>query len=171
MKWVIFTGTWRLTNKEIENDVRTAVRKVLARGDGIVTGGATGVDYFAISEALLIDPSASRLKVIIPTNLTNYISDYRKNWNKFPVTEENINELEKVLKQIKESRVEHLIEMPPEYDITQEHYDLRHNEEIAVSDEVYAFQVNNSTGTQDTINKAQVAGLKIALYKKYDIKE
>ena len=21
MKWVIFTGTWRLTNKEVENDV------------------------------------------------------------------------------------------------------------------------------------------------------
>ncbi|MCR4325160.1 MAG: hypothetical protein NUV69_05770 [Candidatus Curtissbacteria bacterium] len=171
MKWVIFTGTWRLTNKEVENDVRVAVRKVLARGDGVVTGGATGVDYFAMTEALLIDPSILRLKVIIPTDLTNYISDYRKNWNKFPVTEESINELEKVLKQIKELRKEHLIEMPPKYDITQDHYDLRHNEEVAISDEVCAFQVNNSTGTQDTINKARSAGLKIALYKKYDIKE
>ena len=171
MKWVIFTGTWRLTNKEVENDVRTAVRKVLARGDGIVTGGATGVDYFAMSEALLIDPSISRLKVIIPTNLTNYILDYRKNWNKFPVTEESINELERILKQIKGLREEHLIEMPPEYDITQEHYDFRHDEEVAISDEVCAFQVNNSIGTQDTINKAQTAGLKIALHKKYNIKE
>jgi hypothetical protein len=37
------------------------------------------------------------------------------------------------------------------------------------SDEVYAFQVNNSTGTQDTINKAEKAGLKISLHKKYSI--
>ena len=61
--------------------------------------------------------------------------------------------------------------MPPEYDITQEHYDFRHDEEVAISDEVCAFQVNNSIGTQDTINKAQTAGLKIALHKKYNIKE
>ncbi len=39
MKWVIFTGTWRLTNKQVEEDVRHAVREVLSRGDGIVTGG------------------------------------------------------------------------------------------------------------------------------------
>ena len=51
--------------------------------------------------------------------------------------------------------------MPPEYDITQEHYDFRHDEEVAISDEVCAYQVNNSIGTQDTINKAQTAGLKL----------
>ena len=39
MKWVLFTGTWRLTNAEVEQDVRTAVREVLARGDGVLTGG------------------------------------------------------------------------------------------------------------------------------------
>lgn len=39
MKWVIFTGTWRLVNKEVENDVRQAARRVFENGDGLVTGG------------------------------------------------------------------------------------------------------------------------------------
>lgn len=39
MKWILFTGTWRLTNSEVEDDVRSSVRDVLASGDGIVTGG------------------------------------------------------------------------------------------------------------------------------------
>ncbi|MFA6608928.1 MAG: hypothetical protein WCT07_03400 [Candidatus Paceibacterota bacterium] len=55
-------------------------------------------------------------------------------------------------------------------DITQAHYDVRHNEEVMFSDEVYAFQVNNSTGTQDTIDKAKASGLTIASHKKYEIK-
>lgn len=61
--------------------------------------------------------------------------------------------------------------MKNNHEITQEHYDLRHNEEVKISDEVHAFQVNNSTGTQDTIDKARSAGLPISLHKKYTIVE
>jgi len=42
MKWIIFTGIWRLTNKEVENDVRQAARRVFENGDGLVTGGGNG---------------------------------------------------------------------------------------------------------------------------------
>lgn len=168
MKWILFTGTWKLTNQEVENDVRQAARDVLARGDGIVTGGATGVDYFAMDEAMKLYPDASRLKVIIPAMFKDYIYDYHTNWLMEPVTVESINALEKLLQQIKDADPEALIEMP--YDIiTQDHYDLRHDEEVKISDEVYAFQVNNSTGTQDTIDKAAKSGLSISLHKKYVI--
>lgn len=171
MKSILFTGTWRLTNSEVEHDVREAARNVISRGDAIVTGGATGVDYFAMSEALLLDPTANTLKVIIPTNLENYIDDYHTNWCKVPVTIEHIDALERLLTHLKTIKPEHLIEMPFDHAITQEHYDLRHNEEVAISDEVYAFRVNNSTGTQDTINKAMAAGLPLTLHKKYFITE
>ena len=52
MKWILFTGTWRLTNSEVEEDVRVAAREVRSRGDGIITGGATGGVYFAMDEAM-----------------------------------------------------------------------------------------------------------------------
>jgi hypothetical protein len=101
MKWILFTGTWRLTNKEVETDVRNAVQEVLSRGDGIVTGGATGVDYFAMDEALKIDSNASRLKVIIPAFLEDYVFDYHKNWMLDPITMKNIDDLETLLRKIR----------------------------------------------------------------------
>jgi hypothetical protein len=39
MKWILFTGTWRLTDAEVEHDVRASAHEVIERGDGIVTGG------------------------------------------------------------------------------------------------------------------------------------
>ena len=53
--------------------------------------------------------------------------------------------------------------------ITQEHYNLRNMEEVKVADEVYAFQVNDSTGTQHTIDQAKLAGIPITFHKKYKI--
>ncbi|MGH7202881.1 MAG: hypothetical protein ACREHC_00370 [Candidatus Levyibacteriota bacterium] len=50
MKWVGISGSWRITNKPVETDVRKAVGTILASNNGIVTGGALGVDYFATSD-------------------------------------------------------------------------------------------------------------------------
>lgn len=168
MKWILFTGTWRLTNKQVEDDVRQATREVLGRGDGIVTGGATGVDYFAMDEAMKLYPDASRLKVVIPAGIKHYIYDYHTNWCTAPITTETIDALEALLKKIQAANPEAIDEMPNEI-ITQDHYNDRHDEEVKISDEVYAFQVNESTGTQDTIDKAAQAGLPITVHKKYSI--
>lgn len=76
------------------------------------------------------------------------------------------------MKLVKERNPSAMFEVRKESgDITQHDYDLRHDEEVTFSDEVYAFQVNNSTGTQDTIDKARKAGLNISLHKKYTIVE
>lgn len=170
MKWVIFTGTWRLTNKEVEHDVRLAAREVFGCGDGLVTGGATGVDYFAMDEWLKLDPACTRIRIFIPARLTHFIADYYKNWKHDPITDHDIDNLSHLLTIIKERNPAAVFEVrKDEGDILQEEYDIRHNEEVTFSDELYAFQVNNSTGTQDTINKAEAAGLPVTLHKKYTI--
>lgn len=172
MKWIIFTGTWRLTNKEVENDVRLAARRVFENGDGLVTGGATGVDYFAMDEFLKLNPECTRIRIFIPARLHHFIDDYRKNWKHSPINDADIDNLDYILKLIKERNPSSVFEVRKESgDITQDEYDLRHNEEVTFSDEVHAFQVNNSTGTSDTINKAMDAGLPITLHKKYIIEQ
>lgn len=168
MKWILFTGTWRLTNEEVEKDVRTAAREVIARGDGVLTGGATGVDYFAMDEVLKVNPTASHLRVIIPARLESYVEDYFANWCHEPITQNDIHNLATILKHIKKINPTALLEMPYTV-ITQEHYNLRHDQEVMYSDEVHAFQVNESTGTQDTIEKSLKAGLPTTHHKKYKI--
>lgn len=168
MKWILFTGTWRLTNSDVEQDVRKAAREVIARGDGVLTGGATGVDYFAMDEVLKHNPAASHLRVIIPALLESYIEDYFENWCHEPITQKDIDNLANILKHLKKINPASLLEMPYKK-ITQEHYNLRHDQEVMYSDEVHAFQVNESTGTQDTIDKSAKAGLPTTHHKKYQI--
>ncbi|MFA6602046.1 MAG: hypothetical protein WCT02_04285 [Candidatus Paceibacterota bacterium] len=172
MKWIIVTGTWRLTNKEVENDVRLAARKIFEDGNGLVTGGATGVDYFAVDEFLKLNPDCTRIRIFIPARFEHYIADYRKNWKSVPITDSDIDNLNNLLTLIKARNPSAVFEVRKDSgDISQAEYDLRHNDEVAFSDEVYAFKVNDSHGTSDTVEKAKDAGLPISLYKTYDIKE
>jgi hypothetical protein len=168
MKWILFTGTWRLTDEQVERDVRDAVREVIGRGDNVLTGGGTGVDYFAMDEALKMQPDGARLKVIVPAYLEDFIDDYYRNWCQAPITKEDIDRTAFTLKKIKELNPANLVEMPYHV-ITQEHYFMRDTEEVKVADEVFAFQVNKSVGTQDTIDKARKAGLPIARHKQYSL--
>lgn len=172
MKWVIFTGTWRLTNKEVENDVRNAVRNCISNGYGVVTGGATGVDYFAMDECVK-NSYFNKLRIFIPADVDHYINDYYKNWCHEPITKDDILNLKNILLKIQEVNPASLLEIKHDGgDIIQDHYNERHNLEIIFSaDEVYAFQVNNSTGTGDTINKARASGLPITLHKQYIIED
>lgn len=170
MKWIIFTGTWRLTNEEVEQDVRKYVREVLARGDGIITGGALGVDLFCMDEVLKINPACTHLRVILPSKLDIYINHFYEDLVDHKITKENFEELEKTLHSIQKINPSAILEMHFT-DIGQNEYNERDDEEVKYGDGVYAFQVNSSTGTQQTINSAIVKGLPILLHKKYNIEE
>ncbi len=170
MKWILFTGTWKLADKEVEEDVRKFARETIARGDGVLTGGATGVDYFAMDEVLKHNPNASHLRVIIPARLESYIDDYYTNWCHKPITKKDIDNLATILKKIKKVNPASLLEMPYKT-ITQEHYNLRHDQEVMYSDEVHAFHVNESAGTEDTISKSTKASIPITHHKKYSIRK
>jgi hypothetical protein len=172
MKWIIITGTWRLTNKEVEADVRKKVKEIFERGDGIVTGGATGVDFFAMDEFVKLNPTCSHIRTFIPAKLDHYIADYKKNWMHAPVNESDIDNLSHLLNLIKERNPASVFEVRKENgDITQDEYNLRHNEEVTFADRIVAFRVNDSFGTSDTIKKAQNAGLVLEDYKEYKIEE
>jgi len=171
MKWIIITGTWRLTDKEVENDVRKAARKIFEGGNGLVSGGATGVDYFAMDEFVKLNPDCTRIRIFIPARLRHYIADYRKNWKHAPIKDVDIDNLAYLLNLIKTRNPSAVFEVRKNSgNILQHDYNLRHDEEVTFSDELYAFRVNDSDGTSDTINKAEAAGLPITMYKEYKIK-
>lgn len=97
MKWTGISGTWQLTSQQVEEDVRREVKKILSDGGGIITGGALGVDSFAMDE-------------------------------------------------------------------DKESYYARNGTIVDLSDELYAFQVNGSSGTGDTVEKAKSQGKEVRLF-------
>ena len=76
MKWVGISGGWRRTNQKIEDDVRGIVREIMERGDGIVSGGALGIDSIALDEAMKCNPGADRIKIFLPATLDRYAKHY-----------------------------------------------------------------------------------------------
>lgn len=163
MKWVGISGSWRATSGEVERDVRDFVREVIQRGDGIVTGGALNVDYFALDEAMRHDKTAQRIKVFLPTTLTLYASHYRRRADEGVITSEQAEALIEQLTALKSSNPNALIEDTNHTEVNQDSYFERNSAVMKASDELAAFQVNKSEGTQDTINKAREQGKKVYL--------
>jgi hypothetical protein len=141
--------------------VRREVAASLAAGKGIVTGGALGVDYWATETALTID--SARLKVVLPTSLTTYATHYRRRATEGAISAQQAEELISQLETVAEAGS--LIEHPERLqvvDVTT--YYLRNQDVVDVADQLLAFQVNASGGTQDTVDKARLKGIPVVVF-------
>jgi len=149
-RWVGISGSWRHSNPELVADVEREVRAVLERGDGIVTGGALGVDFQATNIALNFAPDGSRLKVILPTSLDVYAAHYRQRADEGVISKQLAERLIRQLAQVQ--IVGSLTSMAGE-EVGQATYYARNIEVVKVSDELLAFQVNGSAGTGHAIEE------------------
>lgn len=163
MKWVAIAGTWNTTDSQIEADVRATVRRIIDEGNGIVSGGALGVDYFATDEALKTDKNGTHIKVLLPSALELFSFHYRKRATEGVITTEQAENLIQQLTLLKSRNPDALIEGTAT-ELKRETYFDRITHIVEASDELYAFQVNGSEGTQDTINKAKVKGIPVTVF-------
>lgn len=175
MKWVGISGSWRTTNKKVESDVKRTVRSILKGGNGIVSGGALGVDYIATSEALKRNPSADRLKIYLPTSLDKYAEHYQRHALVGTITTKQAKDLIIQLEKIKTTNPESIIEnLEGNFsEATKQHeYYERNSRVVEASDALVAFRVktrvSESMGTGDTIEKAKKKGIPVRVYS-YDL--
>jgi hypothetical protein len=165
--WTAISGTWKLTNVDVESDVRKKVRDILDAGNGIVTGGALGVDYYATDEALKYDPHGSRVKVIIPTKLDVYCDHFMNRASEKVISFDEARKLTAQLRQLASANPENVVQLNHDT-CTQATYLDRNTSIVNAADALVAFQVNGSMGTQDTIDKAIKKGIPVEHYT-YDI--
>jgi len=161
MKWIGISGSRLLTTKEVRDDVYREVRQTLARGDGIVTGGAIGVDQFATEEAVLNETFGNKIKICLPTTFDIFAKHYRKRADEGVITQDEAENLIALLEKVKEANPEAIIESTTYVVCDKESYYARNGTIVDLSDEVYAFQVNGSGGTQDTIDQAILQGKEV----------
>ncbi len=168
-KWVGISGTWALTNKKIEKDVRLHVRKVLEEGGGIATGGALNVDSFATDEVIKFDPQCKHIKIFLPTTLRIYAKHYRKRAGEGVITRKQAEDLIAQLEYVKKANPKAIIENKVNKVVDRTTYFERNMEVVEASDELITFHVIESTGggTLDTIEKAKALGIPV---KHFDYK-
>jgi hypothetical protein len=167
MKWTAISGSWRTVDDHVEADVRAAITDIISRGDGIVTGGALGVDYIATDEALKNDPRGQHIRVILPTSLTDYANHFFQRAKEGVITQQQAQLLIRQLRDLKHTNPDAVQEMGYTA-CTPKTYYARNTEVLNAASALLAFQVNGSAGTQDTIDKAQARGMPIHV-RKYTI--
>jgi predicted Rossmann fold nucleotide-binding protein DprA/Smf involved in DNA uptake len=162
MKWIGITGTWGQSCPELEKDLDREVNKLLREGNGIVSGGALGVDYRATELALAHAPDGSRVKIFLPTPLSVYAAHYRKRAEEKVITHV---QAETLIRQLETAeKLGSLIADTTHTEVTKETYYLRNTAVMSASDEVLAFQINASAGTQDTIDKAYLRTIPVNVF-------
>ncbi|MFC1625969.1 hypothetical protein ACFL1Q_02935 [Patescibacteria group bacterium] len=165
-KWVGISGSWAITTKEVERDVRKVVRKVVEKGGGIVTGGALNVDSFATDEAIKIDPQCKHLKIFLPATLKLYSAHYRKRAKEGVITEKQAEDLISQLEYVYEMNPKAIIENKINTIVDKTTYFERNSEVVKASDELFTFHVEESIGggTIDTAEKARKSGIPVRMF-------
>ncbi len=166
-KKIAVSGTWKETSPDVEADVRKAIHSLFEEGDSLVVGSALGVDYYAIDEMLTLDPSATRLTVILPTTLAQY-RERLSGWATKGEQEGASERVEKLLTTLEKLKTTRPVALEEEADIpaneiTETDYLSCNNRIVELSDELMAFQVNGSNGTQDAIDKMRAAGKPVSV--------
>lgn len=158
---IAIAGGWKKTNNDVEQAVRKTVRDIMARGDSIVCGGALGVDFFAVDEALLCDGGISRTTVLIPSDLAYYILDLEKHINEGLASEQAVALL---IAQLELLKAEGALIEGFETDLSQSSYFARIKDIVAESEALIAFHINGSAGTQATIDAAHEKGIPVEVF-------
>jgi hypothetical protein len=165
MKWIAISGGWRKNNDQTERDARREAREIISRGDGIVSGGALGIDFFATDEALKHDTAAAKIKIFLPATLEIFSKHYWKRADEGVITHDQAEKLINQLETIKRTNPAALIENLANQTINTEVYYERICEIIKAADELVAFHINKSAGTQYTIDQARVKGIPVMLFE------
>lgn len=164
MKWIGISGSWKYDFPEIRADIVREVNDLLDRGDGIVSGNAPGVDYWATEVALSRFPDGSRTKICLPTSLRTFIEQIGNTEPDDPeISDETY--LEVVGQLLALHKVNALICDETEKIVNTESFHKRNNVVIALSDELLAFHVNKSGGVQNTIDHAKAKGIKVRSFE------
>jgi hypothetical protein len=169
MKWHCFSGSWRETNPALQRLVAERVAAIMRAGDGIVSGGAAGVDYWTLHEALRHDAAAERIKILIPGTPEQYFAHLLSTRTHGLYTlAEAAQTIVTQLRDLRRRNHYALIGDARERVIDHDAYWRRDSAEVAAADYLVAFPARTEfgpgLGTWDTVAKARRKGIPIEIH-------
>lgn len=139
MRWVAISGSWRYDFPGPRRDVAREVGRIFKSRQGLVAGGAFGVDYFAVQSLLKLDKKANNLTIILPTDLSIYVKHYEKRAKEGVITSNQAKNLAKQLKFVQKANKNAIIEGPPNLIVNEEAYYKRNKAIVDHCNELAAF--------------------------------
>lgn len=165
MKWIAITGSWRHSSPTLPKDLAKIVGQIIKNGQGLVTGGALGVDWLATELFLAKSKELNKLKIYLPTDVNTYLKHYRTRAREGVITKDQADKLIKQIKAIKKLNPKSIIEGPASIAINEASYYARNERVVAAADKLIAFHVNQSLGTAHAIDLAQKFGKKVKIFR------
>jgi hypothetical protein len=170
MRWIGISGSWRAPAHLSEKQVRQAVHSLMERGDGLVSGGAVGVDSIALDEALKYDPRAERIKIYLVSTLEAFTVHVRKRATQGIITHPQAEELIAQIVDLKRRNPGALSEKFGVSIIDKVSYYARNSEIVNAADELLVFRVitdaSVGAGTSDMVGKAKRKGIPVEVIEK-----
>lgn len=168
MKWIAISGGWRKTNNQVERNVRKIIKEIMNRGDGIISGGALGIDSIALNEALKHNSKADRIKIFLPSSLRVFSTHYRKRAREGVITKQQAEGLIAQHKNLKKINLRALIEDQNVNILNKETYYKRNTAVVEAADALIAFliksELSKGLGTKDTMEKARQKGIPVKVF-------
>ena len=168
MEWFGISGSWRNVNEHVSHDIEQVVFNIIHKGNGIITGGALGVDYVATQTVLERGDARRQVRIFLPISLKDFHAHYLKRAREGVITNEEASSITSQLRRIYELNESAIIDDSIYEEANVESYYARNTRIVQACEILYAFQINNSLGTQDAVNKARQLGKKV-IVKKYTI--
>lgn len=141
------------------------MQKLLPTATELFRGGALNIDYLATDEAVKLNQNCDRIKIFLPTTLELYAAHYRKRADEGVITKEQAESLICQLQNLKKCNPNSIVENKTNTIVDNKTYFERNSAVVDASDVLLAFQVNESLGCEDTIQKALSQGKDVYLEK------
>lgn len=161
MMKVAISGSWRFSTDQLSTDLQAECGRIMDSADQIVTGGALGVDFTATQIAFASGRAESAVCVIIPTSLAIYTKHYLQRAAQGVISHDQAQSLIEQLEAVHE--IGALVQMDATT-VDRESYYARNAAVIDAADRLVAFQVNDSAGTQDAIDRARNKRMPLLVY-------
>ncbi len=167
MSWYAISGSWRTINDKVKRDVERTVEKIILAGDGIINGGALGVDYIATDVVLRKGNPRTQLRLYLPIRLEDLCKHFFKRAEEGVITKKQAARVTSQWEEVARICRDCIYDNLGFSKANIESYYARNTKIVEDCDGLYAFQVNDSKGTKDAIDKAKRLGKEVHVKKYY----
>jgi len=164
MKWLAVVGS-RYVTPEMRRDIKRYVTQKVADGYGIVSGGGTGTDTYAVRMALEAGIDISRVKLFLPGSVEKYSDELRRRALEGKCKSDDAEETIRQLHSLASNTLDILFYPGDIETIDARAFHARNRRIVSCADELVAFRLGQSKGTTYSIERARQKGIPVQIFE------